>query len=384
MAEPSSATASAAPLRLAFADRRLLVCVGSGGVGKTTLAAAIGLSEARAGRKVLVCTIDPAKRLANSLGITALDNSERQIDLAAVGLAGTGQLFAMMLDLRRSWDELIDRTAKSPARRDRIYANPFYQQLSSALAGSQEYAAVAKLAELAQERDYDLIVLDTPPTVQALDFLDAPTRILDFLDNGAARFLLTPALLAGKVGFHVFSLGSGFLVKGLSRFTGLEMLQQLADFMLQLSGMYDTFKAKAQEVKRLLASPETGFLLVTAPSSGTIDEALTFAEILRSAELPLRAVIANRVNAVPEVTAAELLALGIPLPAPLSTKLAKALADATALAARDMREISRLSAAGLRPLQIPRLTREVFDLRALVEIGELLASAASSVTLSAA
>ena len=180
---------------LSFANRRLLVCVGPGGVGKTTLAAAIALREARAGRKVLVCTIDPARRLANSLGLQALENREARVELAP---DAKGQRFAMMLDLRRSWDGLIARTAKSPEQRDRIYQNRFYQQLSTALAGSQEYAAVATLAELAQDRDYELIVLDTPPTVQALDFLDAPTRILDFLDNPAARLLLGPALAASK------------------------------------------------------------------------------------------------------------------------------------------------------------------------------------------
>jgi len=380
---------------LPFASRRLLVCIGPGGVGKTTLAAAIALREARAGRKVLVCTIDPARRLANSLGLEQLSGRETEVSLAGLGLVAPapvpatrletpGRLFAMMLDLRRSWDELIDRTAKSPEQRDRIYRNALYQHLAGALAGSQEYAAVAQLAQLAQDRDYDLIVLDTPPTVQALDFLEAPTRILDFLDNGAARLLLAPAAMAGKVSLRILSLGSGVIMKSLSRLTGLELLRQLAEFMLELSGMYDAFKAKAAEVKRLLGSAETGFVLITSPQPGAVDEALAFAEILRRGALPLRAVVANRVNPMPKLGLREspeaLLQILEQLPGELAGRLRTAVEDAESLATRDARELERLP----RVLRIPRLEREVFDLDALVEVGDLLASAASSEKLSVA
>jgi anion-transporting ArsA/GET3 family ATPase len=366
------------PTALPFASRRLLVCVGPGGVGKTTLAAAIGLREARAGRKVLVCTIDPARRLANSLGLKQLDNREARVELAG---AANGQLFAMMLDLRRSWDDLIQRTAKTTEQRDRIYQNRFYQQLSTTLAGSQEYAAVAKLAELAQERDYELIVLDTPPTLQALDFLDAPTRILDFLDNPAARLLLGPALAAGKMGLSVLNRGSAFIVNGLSRFTGIELLRQLADFMLQISGMYDTFKERALEVRRLLQSESTGFILVASPNPGTIDEALDFRKLLDKGQLPLRAVIANRVNALPDPAARDLGPFG---ETPLGKKLSATIADASAVATRDAEQLTRLSALGLPILALPRLSRAVFDLEALDLVGDLLASAAVSGRLSAA
>jgi anion-transporting ArsA/GET3 family ATPase len=377
--------------RLPFAARRLLVCVGSGGVGKTTLAAAIALREARAGRKVLVCTIDPAKRLATSLGLGHLSDRETEVSLAglpseAQAAGAKGQLFAMMLDLRRSWDELIDRAARNPEQRDRIYRNPFYQQLAGALAGSQEYAAVAQLAQLAEDRDYDLIVLDTPPIVQALDFLEAPTRILDFLDNGAARLLLAPAAMAGKVSLRILSLGSGVIMKSLSRLTGLEMLRQLAEFMLELSGMYDAFKAKAADVKRLLGSSETGFVLITSPQPGAVDEALAFARILREGALPLRAVVANRVNPMPRIgpRSPEVLREAVEqLPAELATRLRAAIGDAEALAARDARELERLPKEP-PVLRIPRLEREAFDLEALAEIGQLLASAASSEKLSAA
>jgi anion-transporting ArsA/GET3 family ATPase len=361
-------------------------------VGKTTLAAAIALREAQAGRKVLVCTIDPAKRLATSLGLGRLSDRETEVSLAGLPAGGQdpgaqGQLFAMMLDLRRSWDELIDRAARTPEQRDRIYRNAFYQQLAGALAGSQEYAAVAQLAQLAEDRDYDLIVLDTPPTVQALDFLEAPTRILDFLDNGAARLLLAPAAMAGKVSLRILSLGSGVIMKSLSRLTGLELLRQLAEFMLELSGMYDAFKAKAADVKRLLGSSETGFVLITSPQPGAVDEALAFARILREGALPLRAVVANRVNPMPRVgphASPEVLREAVEqLPAELAARLLGAIGDAEALAARDARELERL-AKDPPVLRIPRLEREAFDLEALAEIGHLLASAASSEKLSAA
>jgi anion-transporting ArsA/GET3 family ATPase len=371
------------PASLPFAARRLLVCIGSGGVGKTTLAAAIGLREAQAGRKVLVCTIDPAKRLANSLGLQAFDQRETEVQLAGLPStpAAPGRLFAMMLDLRRSWDQLIERTASSPQQRDRIFQNAFYQQLTGALAGSQEYAAVAQLAQLAEDRDYDLIVLDTPPTLQALDFLEAPTRILDFLDNGAVGLLLKPALRAGRAGFQALSLGSGFAVKSLSRFTGLELLSQLAEFMLELSGMFDAFKARAMDVKRLLGSAETGFLLVTSPQPGSIDEALAFARILRAGNLPLQAVAANRMSPMPELgSPAQMERELAALPEDLRARLGAALEAAEALARRDLGELQRLRGRVEPPfglLRIPRLGREVFDLEALVQIGELLASAAS-------
>jgi anion-transporting ArsA/GET3 family ATPase len=184
-------------IRQSLAGRRIAVCVGSGGVGKTSVAAALALAHALEGGRALVCTIDPARRLANALGLTALGNVEARIPdarLEEAGLRPGGQLFAMMLDVKRTWDDLVTRHAPDPASRERILGNRLYQQMSAALAGSQEYMAMEKLHELAADRDYDLLVLDTPPTAQALDFLDAPARILDFLGSDAARTFLAPAV----------------------------------------------------------------------------------------------------------------------------------------------------------------------------------------------
>ncbi len=368
------------PGELPFASRRLQVCVGAGGVGKTTLAAAIALRAAVAGRKALVCTIDPARRLADSLGLPELGHDRRRVPVerfAAAGLEPRGELWAMMLDLKRSWDELIARHAPSVEQRDRIYANRFYRQLSSALAGSQEYIAVEKLYELSQTTDYDLIVLDTPPTAHALDFLDAPNRVVDFLDNDAARWLLTPALAAGKIGLGLFGRGGGRLFRGISELTGAETLRELADFMLSLSGMYEGFKERAGKVKKLLASPEAGFVLVTTPKPLTVGEALQFHGALEKSGLAVGAVIANRVHADIRAPGGDELARAgrsDGLPEDLVRRIDRALSDARALRHGDEEQLARLRRAGIEPFALMRRDRDVHDLGALWSLTEPLAA----------
>jgi len=217
------------------------------------------------------------------------------------------------------------------------------------------------------------VVLDTPPTVQALDFLEAPDRILDFLDNPAARLLLTPALTAGKVGFKLLSFGSGTLLKNISRFTGLETLQQVAGFMLELSSMYDDFKGRAAEVERLLQSDDARFLLVTAPSGQSVDEAMQFAELMLVGGLHLGATVANRLAMeVPEVDRAR---LKTQLAPELLARAERALDDARVLRDNEQRQLGRLQRAGLRPIQVERLFGDVSDLESLTRLGELLETA---------
>ncbi|HYG69871.1 MAG TPA: ArsA-related P-loop ATPase, partial [Anaeromyxobacteraceae bacterium] len=279
-----------------LAGRRVAVCVGSGGVGKTTVAAALALSRALAGGRALVCTIDPARRLANALGLSTLGNVESHVPehkFAEAGLAPPGQLFAMMLDVKRTWDDLVARHAPDPARRERILRNRLYQQMSAALAGSQEYMAMEKLYELATDRDYDLIVLDTPPTAHALDFLDAPDRILDFLGNETARAILAPALRAGGFGLRLAQLGGGYVAKTLARFTGQEVLGDLGDFLQSFQGMYDGFKERAAAVRALLSQDDVGFVLVSSPASASVDEALAFHERLHAEAMPIAGFVAN-------------------------------------------------------------------------------------------
>jgi len=367
-----------------LARRRIAVCVGPGGVGKTTVAAAIALGRALDGARALVCTIDPARRLANALGLSALGNVESRVPehkFAEAGLRPKGALFAMMLDVKRTWDDLVTRHAPDPARRERILRNRLYQQMSSALAGSQEYMAMEKVYELATDRDYDVIVLDTPPTAHALDFLEAPDRVLDFLGNETARALLAPAAAAGKLGLRLAQLGGGYIARTLARFTGQAVLADLGDFLQGFHGMYEGFKERAAEVHALLSRPEVGFVLVTSPSPVAIGEVLAFHERLHAESMPIAGVVANRVT--PDLwpsgklpSAAELsralAAAGAPDGA-LAAKLARTLAEHQALAAAERRALERLFGALDAPRAvIPRLETDVHDLAGLARLCERL------------
>jgi anion-transporting ArsA/GET3 family ATPase len=368
-----------------LAGKRIAVCVGSGGVGKTTLAAAIGLRRALDGARVLVCTIDPARRLAAALGLESLGNFEAKVPehkFAAAGLAPRGQLHAMMLDVKRTWDDLIARHAPDRQRQERIYHNRIYQQLSSALAGSQEYMAMEKLYELATERDYDLVVLDTPPTAHALDFLEAPDRILDFLGNETARLLLAPAVGAGKMGLRLFQLGGSYIARTLARFTGSEALRDLAEFMASFQGMYEGFKNRAGAVRALLAQPDVGFVIVASPGPLSVEEALYFHEHLHAGAMPIAGVIANRVTPdlwegagpLPGAEALDpiLSARGEVAPG-LAVRLARTLAEHQVFARGDAREVLRLFAEvdGTR-VAIPRLESDVHDLSGLASLAAWL------------
>jgi anion-transporting ArsA/GET3 family ATPase len=371
-------------VRESLAPRRIAVCVGPGGVGKTTVAAAVALERALAGAKALVCTIDPARRLANALGLSALGNVESRVPehkFAEAGLKPRGALFAMMLDVKRTWDDLVTRHAPDPQRRERILRNHLYQQMSSALAGSQEYMAMEKLYELATDRDYDVIVLDTPPTAHALDFLEAPERILDFLGNETARALLGPVAGAGRLGLRLAQLGGGYIAKTLARFTGQEVLADLGDFLQGFQGMYDGFKERAAAVRGLLERPEVGFVLVTSPSPVAIEEALAFHDRLHAESMPIAGIVANRVTPslwpggpLPGVEAlsAALAAAGI-ADGGLSARLAGTLAEHEATAAAEERALARLFGVGDVPrAAVPRLESDVHDLAGLARLADHL------------
>jgi anion-transporting ArsA/GET3 family ATPase len=358
--------------------RKVVVCVGSGGVGKTTVSAALALKAAAMGKKVLVCTIDPARRLANSMGLQALTNAETRISdaaLAKIGAPIPGELYAMMLDLKRAWDEVIERYAPSPERREAILKNRFYAQLSTALAGSHEYVALEKMHALHVRGGYDLVVLDTPPTS------NAPERIIDFLDSDAARLLGTPMASAGRVGLKVFQAGSNYAGKVLSRFTGQGTLEELARFLSSLSGMYDGFKERAAAVRSLLSSDQTAFVIVTRPEAMVVDEALHFHALLQKNQMPVAAVVANRVNrdflrgAPPDadaiVAATERLSVsGVPGLGPLTQRLQETLSDEQVLNRLDREQVQRLSrAVGPTPvIAVERLDHDVHDLSGLWEV----------------
>jgi anion-transporting ArsA/GET3 family ATPase len=283
-----------------IAGRRIVICAGSGGVGKTTTAAAIAMGAAADGARVAVVTIDPARRLANSLGLDELGNEPQRIDdgrFAEHGIEITGELWALMLDAKRTFDELIGQLAPDTRTRDEVLANPIYEQLSNAVAGSQEFTAIAKLYDLDASGRFDLIVLDTPPSRNALDFLDAPQRLTGFFQGRAIQVFLRPAGIGGKL----FGAGAGVAFGILRRVTGVDLLRDLSVFFRALGGMIDGFVARARRVAALLSDPGTTFLIVTSPRHDPVEESIFFHRKLREARMPFGGLVVNRLHPRPEL-----------------------------------------------------------------------------------
>ena len=282
-----------------LAAKRIIVCVGSGGVGKTTTAASLGLAGARAGKRTLVLTIDPAKRLANALGLSTLGHDVQAVPAEKVALGGAavaGSLDAMMLDQKRAFDEIVARYAKDPESQKRIMGNRIYQQISSTLAGSHEYAAMAKLYEIAGEKKYDLIILDTPPTANALDFLDAPERLTSAIDSPAIQWFTKPYLAAGRFSLKAVGMGAAFVLKRLARFVGSAFLDDMAQFFVEFNSILGGFKERAREVFELLRRDDVAFVLVSSAEPLSIDEAVYFYDRLMQSKMPLGAFVVNRVH----------------------------------------------------------------------------------------
>ena len=370
-----------------LAGRRVICCVGSGGVGKTTTAAAIALRFAMDGKKALVLTIDPARRLANSLGLKELGNVETRIDgglFERAGLTPRGEMWAMMLDLKHTWDELVKRQARTPQQAQAILDNKLYQTLSTAMAGSLEYMAMEKVYEVHNSRRFDVVVLDTPPTTNALDFLHAAARILDVLDNNAMKLVLGPMMKAGKFGLKLLAAPSGLVLRTLARFTGSDFLHDLAAFMMAFEGMYEGFKERATRVKALLTSRDAAFVLVTSPNPLTTQEALFFHHALAQDGIATAAVIVNRMQRDPRRLGGpdnipalkEALQLAQIKDNGLAERLCQTLTEQATLADLDRREVERLRGT-LRdvPLfSVPRLRKDVHDLAGLWQIDGYLVS----------
>lgn len=280
------------------ADRRIIVCVGSGGVGKTTTSAVIGLHEAIRGRKVLVLTIDPARRLANSLGIEEIGSDMHRIPIERfeeIGLQPQGELWAMMLDMKESFDHVVRRYAPEDAQEE-ILNNRIYEYFSTSVAGTQEYAAAERLYELYEDADFDLIVLDTPPTTHALDFLDAPTRLGNAVENRALQWLYKPAVLSGRRGLGIFSAGTSYVMKQLAKFTGTQLLDEFATFLRSFSVLFDGLKERGEHVRDVLTSDVSTFIVVTAPDPLTIEEATFFYKKLGDESVNVGGFVVNRVH----------------------------------------------------------------------------------------
>jgi anion-transporting ArsA/GET3 family ATPase len=379
-------------------EQRIAVCVGAGGVGKTTLAAAIGLAAARRGSRAVVVTIDPARRLADALGVGTLGNEPRAIPrdvLAQLGVPEQGALFAMMLDMKRTFDDLVARFAADDAARERILQNSIYQHVSDALAGSAEYSAMEKVFEISERQEFDLIVLDTPPSQHALDFLEAPERLLEFLDSRLVHVLVHPALAAGRLGVRVFQRGTRRILQLIERVSGIGFLEDISEFLMAFEAMSEGFAERARRVREMLLGPDTSFVLAAAPGGESVAHAQAFLERLEATQVPLAGIVVNRVHLWPGDTAAPdqipeggdeeaaLAALteafsrdggeGFP-----SEEAARAALDTVSgyagLVRRDARAIASLEQharqRGCFWRQVPELPRDVHDLDGLAKVAD--------------
>jgi anion-transporting ArsA/GET3 family ATPase len=353
--------------------KQIAICAGSGGVGKTTTSAAIATGLAERGARVVVLTIDPAKRLADSLGLEELGNEPRRVEpklLERAGCEMKGELWAMMLDAKATFDELVRKNAPDEETRDRILQNPIYRRLSTALAGSQEYMAMEKLYEIHQEGRYDFLVLDTPPSRNALDFLDAPRRLMNFIEGRGMQMFMKPTGLATKV----VGRGSSMALGVLKKVVGIDLLSDLQEFFQAFSGMVDGFQERAKRVNELLADPATSFLVVCGPAGEPIDEAVYFHRKLVEAKLPVGGVIVNKVHYASESNGEVESDLRGLLDDDLAARVASNFADYQALAERDAKNIDRLAREldAKRVIRVPYLDEDVHDLEGLLQINRYL------------
>jgi anion-transporting ArsA/GET3 family ATPase len=372
---------------LADPGTHIIVCCGSGGVGKTTTAAALGVRAAEAGRRTVVLTIDPARRLAQSLGLSELDNSPAPIP--GIDLSAGGSLDAMMLDMKRTFDEVVIAHSE-PGRAQAILDNPFYQALSSSFAGTQEYMAMEKLGQLHRESQadgrWDLIIVDTPPSRSALDFLDAPMRLGAFLDGRLMRILVAPARVGGRAYMRLVSASLGVFSNVLTKIIGAQVLTDLQTFVASFETLFGGFRERAEQTYTLLAARGTAFLVIAAPEPDALREASYFVERLESESMPLAGLVLNRVAPVrlPELSAdqaaagAERLRAEDPAPestAALTASLLELHADRMRQSERQHRLADRFVAANPRvPVTaVTALAQDVHDLEGLRQVGDLMA-----------
>ncbi|MFI6921537.1 ArsA family ATPase [Nonomuraea spiralis] len=357
---------------------RIIVCCGSGGVGKTTTAAALGLRAAERGRCAVVLTVDPARRLAQSMGLTELDNTPRLVSSPE----GDGQLYAMMLDMKRTFDEIIEAHA-DPERARQILSNPFYQSLSSSFSGTQEYMAMEKLGQLRRSDEWDLIIVDTPPSRSALDFLDAPERLGRFLDGRFIRLLTAPAKAGGRSAFRLLNAGFGLVAGAMTKLLGAQVIKDLQTFVSALDAVFGGFRQRAEMTYKLLQAPGTAFLVVAAPERDAMREASYFVERLAEERMPLAGLVVNRVHVSPgsALSAARSAAAAEDLESKGEHELTAAVlrlhTGRMQLAARESREQEHfVSAHPTVPMaQVRAMSGDVHDLAGLRQIGNLLASA---------
>jgi anion-transporting ArsA/GET3 family ATPase len=387
-------------------ERRILVCVGSGGVGKTTTAAALALAAARRGKRTLVLTIDPARRLANSLGLASLGHQVQQVDPALVQRGAPsqrGQLWAMMLDQKQAFDEVVTRHARDPAAVQRILANPVYAQISGSLSGAQEYAAMAKLHDFDRTGEWELIVVDTPPTSHALDFLDAPRKLSEAIDSPAIEWF-RKLQGGGRSGWSLVGKAGAYMLKQLAKFVGSKFIEDLGVFFTEFNDILGGFRQRADETFALLRQPRVGFVLIASPEPMAVREALAFHRRLADAAMPFVGFVVNKIHVsrpLPSGMAARTtpteealaahpgvarLGLSGTTRAMAAQALLAAHTEIETLAAADHRAIGELQAAGGAQallVEVPLLRDDVHDVDRLVGLERYLLGDADTVPASA-
>ena len=387
-----------ASLEHGLREASVLVCAGTGGVGKTTIAAALALEAARLGRRSLVLTIDPARRLADALGLDRLDSTPTPVDLSALDLPQEACLDAMMLDAKPTFDRLIKRLTPNESERRRILDNRIYQHLSSALAGSAEYAAMEQLHELVESGKYDLIVVDTPPADHALDFLRTPRRLREFLGSRFVSTLVRPAMSASRIGLRLFARPLHHMLGLLERIAGVGFLDDLSEFLSAIDGLSQGFRDRATRVEEVLLGPGTGFVLISTGDEGSAKSTLEFMSQLEQFQVPLIALIVNRMHPWPLETRpsklldrcrgetlerdVERLANSFTTPSPSNETardfqaVVETLLEIATVCETEKKTVDRLVAglAGSRLpcLLVPELSDDVDRIEGLLEIGEIL------------
>ncbi len=367
--------------------RRVIITVGAGGVGKTTTAAALGVAAAQRGKRVLCLTIDPAKRLAESLGISSMTTEAVSIDpkrFADAGAPLKGELTVMMLDTKRTFDDLILKYSSTKEKAEKLLENKLYKYVSTSLAGTQEYMAMEKLIAVKDDPRYDLILLDTPPTANALDFLDAPERLMDALDSATMKWFVEAFQSTGKLSLNILARSAAVVLKTIGKVTGGGFLEDMAQFISELNDLFGGFKERAALVQKTLRGSDVTFVLVTSPAPMSIREVLYFSERLEQARMPRGAFVVNRFRLPPPhamgtIAPAEvkeaITAHELTLDDDAPERLLRAHSDAVKLAALDAHYVTSLeigNAGAVPVVRIPELASDVHDLRLLSDLARRL------------
>jgi anion-transporting ArsA/GET3 family ATPase len=366
--------------------KHVVITVGAGGVGKTTTAAALGVAAAQRGKRVLCLTIDPARRLAQSLGLDRMTTEAKVVDPAPFAAAGgplKGELTVMMLDTKTTFDELVLRHSSSPEKAEHLLQNKLYKYVSTQLAGTNEYMAMEKLVLVRSDPRYDLVLLDTPPTANALDFLDAPKRMIDALDSATMRWFIDAFESTGKVSLNLLARSAAIVLKGIGRLVGGGLLEAMAEFITSLNDLFGGFRSRATVLEAVLRSPDVAFVLVTSPSPVSIQEVLYFERRLKESNMPRGALVVNRVREPPAAVdgltepavLAALEARGLRLGDDAPGRLIHAYEDAAKLSALDalhMRALDGAAADDLPIVRVPELPMDVHDAKGLVKLSALL------------